>query len=311
MNLIPIVIINYNGAELLRRYLDSVLETDYPEKEVIVIDNGSKDESVSYLMEKGVKTIQLGRNYGPAYARNVALKTFKTKYMAFLDNDVMTPKDWLYPLLESIEGKENIAACQSLYGNWPYPEHPREVPWFSTASALTRREVISKLGGFDEHYFFYWEDAELSWRLYRAGYKVLMVPKSKVYHEVHGTFKKLPSPFTSYLFLRNQLLLLATYYDKKRLLTTFPALLMVRLFQITRGVNKLARLRAILSLIPETKYLLKKRSDLKKITVDSSDSFLQMMGDEVFGYSEFRSMIEGINKKLKGRGHIELQDDNR
>jgi GT2 family glycosyltransferase len=89
---IPIIVVNYNGIELLKKYLDSVLQTQYPSK-VVVVDNGSRDGSVEYLKKKGVKVIQLDKNYGPAYARNVAIKKFKTKFMALLDNDVMVPKD--------------------------------------------------------------------------------------------------------------------------------------------------------------------------------------------------------------------------
>jgi GT2 family glycosyltransferase len=172
---IPIIVVNYNGIELLKKYLDSVLQTQYPSK-VVVVDNGSKDGSVEYLKKKGVEVIQLDKNYGPAYARNVAIKKFKTKFMAFLDNDVMVPKDWLDSLVEVISSDDKIAAVQSLYTEWPYGDESREIPWFSTAAALTRRDVLEKVGGFDEHYFFYWEDAELSWRLYRTGYRVLMAP---------------------------------------------------------------------------------------------------------------------------------------
>ena len=194
MEEVPIVVANYNGAELLKKYLKSVLETRYPYKDVVVIDNGSTDDSVEYVKSLGVKVIRLDKNYGPAYARNVALRTFKTQFVAFLDNDVETPPDWLDPLLETIRSDEKVAAVQSPYTEWPYGEEPRPIPWFSTAAALTRREALLKVGGFDERYFFYWEDVDLSWRLWRAGYRILMVPKSKVYHEAYGTFRKLPSP---------------------------------------------------------------------------------------------------------------------
>lgn len=293
---IPIVVLNYNGIELLEKYLPSVLETRYPYKEVIVIDNGSTDDSKEYVKSLGAKLISLDENYGPAYARNIALRTFKSKYIAFLDNDVRTPPEWLDPLIETIAQDEKIAAVQSLYTDWPYEDEPRLIPWFSTAAALVRREEIARLGGFDEHYFFYWEDAELSWRLYRAGYKILMVPKSKVYHEAHGTFKKLPSPFTSYLTLRNQMLLLLTYYDLNQLLTTFPALYIIRFIQAFKGPNTIAQIRALLSLFREIKYVINKRKYLKGISKEGN-IFLQMLGDQVFGYEEFLSLRRAIKKR--------------
>jgi Predicted glycosyltransferases len=88
---IPIIVVNYNSIELLNKYLDSVLQTQYLSR-VVVVDNGSKDGSVEYLKEKGVVVIQLDKNYGPAYARNVAIKKFKTKFTAILDNNVVMPK---------------------------------------------------------------------------------------------------------------------------------------------------------------------------------------------------------------------------
>ncbi|WP_016731223.1 glycosyltransferase [Saccharolobus islandicus] len=297
MEEIPIVVLNYNGLELLKKYLTSVLETRYPYKEVVVVvDNGSNDGSKEYVKSLGVRLISLDKNYGPAYARNVALKTFKNKFIAFLDNDVWTPPDWLDPLVETITSDDKIAAVQSLYTDWPYGEQPRLIPWFSTASALVRREEILKVGGFDEHYFFYWEDTELSWRLYRAGYKILMVPKSKVHHEAHGTFKKLPSPFTSYLTLRNQMLLLLTYYDLSQLLTIFPILYIIRFVQSFKGPNRLAQIKALLSLFKEAKYVATKRKYIKEIS-NQGNVFLQMLGDQVFGYEEFTSVRQAIIKR--------------
>ena len=294
---VPIVVLNYNGLDLLRKYLKSVLETSYPNMEVVVVDNGSRDGSLEYLKEVGVRVIALDRNYGPAYARNVALKAFNSKYIAFLDNDVMTPPGWLDPLVEVAEGDDRIAACQSLYCDWPYDPSPREIPWISTAASLVRRDRAVRIGGFDEHYFFYWEDAEFSWRLYRAGFRVVMVPESKVFHEVHGTFNKLPSPFTSYLFLRNQLLLLASYYSKRRLVTNFPLIVDLRLLQSLRGPNRRARLRAVASLAWEANYLMRKRAEIQRLSQDFSDSFLNLVGDQVFGYGEFRSPISELTRR--------------
>ncbi|MFP3190137.1 MAG: glycosyltransferase family 2 protein [Thermoproteota archaeon] len=294
---IPIIVVNYNGVELLKKYLDSVLQTQYPSN-VVVVDSVSKDGSIEYLKEKGVEVIQLDKNYGPAYSRNVAIKKFKTKFMAFLDNDVMVPKDWLNSLVEVINSDDKIAAVQSLYTEWPYSDEPREIPWFSTAAALTRRDVLEKIGGFDEHYFFYWEDAELSWRLYRAGYKVLMVPKSRVYHEGHGTFKKHPSSFTSYLLNRNQLILLLTYYNKKRIITNFLPIFLIRLLQSFYQPNRTAKLKGVFSVFMELGYIRLKRRELKKISVNWDDRFLNYIGKEPFGYPEFRSLIEAVKVKV-------------
>ncbi|MCY0851018.1 glycosyltransferase family 2 protein [Sulfuracidifex metallicus] len=303
MEEIPIVVLNYNGLHLLKSYLDSVLNTEYP-NEVVVVDNGSKDGSVEYLKSKGVKTIPLDKNYGTSYARNVAIRTYKTKFMAFLDNDVEVPKEWLNPLVDVIKGEEKIAATQSVYTEWTWGDQPSEIPWFSTAAALTRRDVLERIGGFDEHYFFYWEDTELSWRLYRAGYKVLMVPKSRVYHEAHGTFKKLPSKFTSYLTMRNQLILLLTYYNKKKIVSNFIPLYMIRFLQSFKAPNRGAKLKAVLTLGKEIGYVMKKRSEIRKLTVNTDDRFLSYLGRDPFGFVELRSVAEGIRYKMSTKATI-------
>jgi GT2 family glycosyltransferase len=297
MEEIPIVIVNYNGLDLLKMYLDSVLRTKYPSR-VIIIDNGSTDGSYEYIKEKGVDIIKLDKNFGPAKARNVAIKRFKEKLMAFLDNDVMVTPDWLNPLVEAIQSDKSVAATQSLYTEWPYGNEPSEIPWFSTAAALTRRDLIEKVGGFDELYFFYWEDVELSWRLYRAGYRVLMVPESRVYHEAHGTFKKLPSPMTSYLLMRNQLLLLLTYYNARRIVTNFAPILLIRLIQSLEPPNRIAKLKGVLSIFGELNYVLRKRREIRKLTVNNDDRFLNYLGREPFGYPEFRSILDAIKAKL-------------
>ncbi|NON63500.1 glycosyltransferase family 2 protein [Acidianus sp. RZ1] len=299
MEKIPIVIVNYNGLSLLQKYLKSVMDTDYDEKEVIVVDNGSKDDSVNYAKNMGTTVISLDKNYGPSYARNIAIRKFKTRYMAFLDNDVMVNKDWLLYLFNEINN-ERVAACQSLYSNWPYNDEPREIPWFSTAAVLTRRDYLEKVGGFDEHYFFYWEDVDLSWRLYKAGYKILMVPKSKVYHEVHGTYKKLPSPFTTYLNWRNQLLILLTFYSKKDLVLKFPLIYVIRIFQSFYGPNKVSKIKATFSILNEFSYIIRKREEISKLEKVKGTPFIQMLGDDVFGYLEFKSIYDAIRRKVSG-----------
>jgi len=164
--------------------------------------------------------------------------------------------------------------------------------------------VLERVGEFDEHYFFYWEDTELSWRLYRAEYKVLMVPKSWVYHEAHGTFKKLPSKFTSYLTMRNQLILLLTYYNKKQIVSNFIPLYVIRFLQPFKAPNRGAKLKAVLTLGKEIGYVMKKRSEIRKLTVCTDDRFLSYLGRNPFGFVELRSVAEGIRYKMSAKATV-------
>jgi len=128
--------------------------------------------------------------------------------------------------------------------------------------------------------------------------KLFMVPKSRVYHEAHGTFKKLPSPFTSYLLMRNQLILLLTYYSKMKIITNFLPIFIVRLFQSFLPPNRKAKLKGVLSVFTELGYVKSKRKELEKISVNWDDRFLNYVGREPFGYPEFKSLIEAIKMKV-------------
>ena len=112
---VAVIILNWNGATLLRRYLPSVVENTNPEiAEVIVADNGSSDESLTLLNVQfpKVKTLQLNKNYGFAEGYNRAVKMTNYKYTILLNSDVRVPKGWVEPLYEYMEAHPEVGACQ-------------------------------------------------------------------------------------------------------------------------------------------------------------------------------------------------------
>ena len=115
MKKIAVIILNWNGADLLRKFLPSVCaHTNANIADVIVVDNGSDDNSVEVLKQEfpQVKTLLFPQNYGFAAGYNKALEMLDYKYAVLLNSDVETTPHWLEPLLEFAEGNLDVAACQ-------------------------------------------------------------------------------------------------------------------------------------------------------------------------------------------------------
>ena len=111
---VAVIILNWNGASLLRRYLPSVVENTNPEiADVIVADNGSNDESLTLLSVQfpKVKTVLMKENYGFAEGYNRAVKATGYKYTILLNSDVRVPKGWVEPLLDYMEAHPEVGAC--------------------------------------------------------------------------------------------------------------------------------------------------------------------------------------------------------
>ena len=111
---IAVVILNWNGRDMMRRFLPSVVKNSQPEGGVIVADNGSTDESLQMLTEEFPEVLQLPlpQNYGFAEGYNQALKQLDAPYYLLLNSDVEVPEHWLTPLLAYMEAHPETAACQ-------------------------------------------------------------------------------------------------------------------------------------------------------------------------------------------------------
>ncbi len=247
--LVSIIILNYNGLRLghLRTVLDSVLSTNYPNFEIILVDNGSSDESVEYVMRnyKNVKIIKLRKNYGSSMGYMVGALHAKGKYIAILNNDVEVHPNWLNPLVDYLEKNPYIAAADPKFksyfhrdrfedsaaaGRWidyfgnnytrgvneiDYGQYDKPV-YIMGVLTFFRKDILIRSGGFDPYFIFGYEDIDLGWRLYLMGYKVLYVPYSVIYHKSGGTTRdsvKRLSPGFYYLAKRNRLIALFKNYS--------------------------------------------------------------------------------------------------
>jgi len=195
---LSVIIANFNGEKWLKSCLQSVLKEKGKWLEVIVIDDGSSDNSVSLLKKileknKRVKLIELKENKGPAKARNLGVKKSKGKYLLFLDVDTEVKKGALKKLVKRLESDRKIGAVQAKldtcghFLSWwglPYEiNRPQKIIFGGrTAGLIVRRKVFEQIGGFDEDYVIYGEDTDLCWRIWLAGFRVEYEDKAVIKH---------------------------------------------------------------------------------------------------------------------------------
>jgi len=238
---VSVVVLNYNGRDLLEQFLPSWKATSYSNYRLIIADNGSTDDSLSFLnTQDGIEVIELGENYGFAKGYNEALKSIDSPYLILLNSDVEVTPNWIDPIIALMEKDQAVGCCQpkilaqarpthfeyagaagGLMDVWGYPfcrgrifdhveedqgqyDQATEVFWASGAAFVIRNTLFKGLGGFDESFFAHMEEIDLCWRLKRAGYRVMVEPKSTVFHVGGGTLNYV-SPHKTYLNFRNSL----------------------------------------------------------------------------------------------------------
>ena len=240
-----VVILNWNGRQHLERFLGSVVSRTPRDIRIIVADNGSTDDSVAFTAENypTVETILLDRNYGFAEGYNRALAQVDADCFILLNSDVEVTEGWTEPLLAVLESDPAIAAvapkllsyterdrfeyagaCGGFIDLLGYPfcrgrilstvekdngqyDSPREVFWASGAAFCCRAEHFRQAGGFDADFFAHMEEIDLCWRMQLAGRKIVVEPRSTVYHLGGGTLPN-ESPNKLYLNYRNNLAML-------------------------------------------------------------------------------------------------------
>lgn len=245
MEKLAIVILNWNGAQMLRQYLPSVLRYSRDEATVYVADNASTDDSVPMLQAHfpDVKLILLDQNWGFAEGYNKALAQVEAEYYLLLNSDIEVTHHWLTPLIEFMDTHDDVAACQpkllsmanrdqfeyagasgGFLDRYGYPfcrgrifdtiendngqyDYPSEVLWATGAALLVRARTYNNIGGLDGRFFAHCEEIDFCWRLRLSGYKVYCLPESVVYHVGGGTLPK-SNPMKTYLNFRNNLTML-------------------------------------------------------------------------------------------------------
>jgi hypothetical protein len=242
---IAVLILNWNGRELLERFLPSIVENNSSNADVIVIDNASTDNSVAFIKEAypHIQCIEFKENYGFALGYNKAIELVPHEYVVLLNSDVRVGSNWLQAPLDFLESNKSYAACQpkildekdsdkfeyagacggyiDLFG---YPfcrgrifdnlefdkgqyDSVKDVFWASGAALFVRRAEYIETGGLDASFFAHQEEIDLCWRLLNKGFKIACVPQSTVYHLGGASLDK-AHPRKTFLNFRNNLVML-------------------------------------------------------------------------------------------------------
>jgi GT2 family glycosyltransferase len=234
-----VVVPNWNGRRVLPACLDSLLAQSL-EAKIIVVDNASSDGSQDLLQETYplVEVVSLAKNKGFAGGVNAGIKRaieLGADYVALLNNDAVADKNWLQNMANALEKNSDLGIVTSKicdakkthldstgenYSVWglPYPrgrgeadidKYDRQTVIFgaSGGASLYRIKMLQQIGLFDEDFFAYYEDVDLSFRAQLAGWKVNYVPGAVAYHEIGATSGKIKG-FTTYQTLKNLPLLL-------------------------------------------------------------------------------------------------------
>ena len=320
-----IVILNWNGAGHLRRFLPSVLASVPEGVGVVVADNGSTDDSLGVLEREfpAVGRIVLDRNYGFAGGYNRALEYLDADYFILLNSDVETPAGWVEPLVETLDRDRTVAAVApkllSLveparfeyagasggfidYLGYPFCrgrilqcverdegqyDDARDVFWVSGAAFCCRADVFRALGGFDDDFFAHMEEIDLCWRMQLAGYRVRVVPQSTVYHLGGGTLTT-DSPTKVFYNHRNNL-----------------AMLYKCASPVQRAV--VAIVRPVLDLMAALSYLAQGRGDNFRAVFRAWRDFLRWHGSLSCKRKEIRQQCRGTVAGKVYRGSVLLR----
>ena len=248
MKKVSVIIVNWNGKDVLSGCLRSLSGQDYDNFEVLVVDNGSEDGSQALVKNEflSVKLIENEENLGFGPAVNKGFEQAEGDYLLFLNNDLVLQPDCIRQLAVLLDSDSTVGAAIPKILYYPDDDSLKEAaiigqlddPSLSlTESAcggifMFPRKVYEEVGGFDEDLFLYHEDHDLSWRIRMMGWKLLVTPDSVCNH--HYNFNKGVLKF--YRSEKNRLHILLKNFECKTLWLIAPAVVLVELAQIVHSI---------------------------------------------------------------------------
>jgi GT2 family glycosyltransferase len=247
---VSIVILNYNGREHYQSCLESLRHLDYPAEryEVLVIDHASVDGSAEAIRAHfpEVRLVEAGVNLGFAAGCNFGARASSAQFAAFLNNDARVEPGWLRALVGAIDMDQGTVCAAAKILDWEGQEvdfveghlvfhgfarqthwrervgpdsfrDPRSLLFACGGAMLVERAIFLDLGGFDERFWMFFEDVDLGWRLWIAGYRVAFVPDAVTYHRHHGTASAMSEVRRNFLYERNALMMVVKNYEDDNL----------------------------------------------------------------------------------------------
>lgn len=254
---VSIVVLNWNGRQYLKDCLEALRAQTYGGPfEIVVMDNGSTDGSAEFVREHfpDVRLLVSPHNLGFSGGNNFAARQLTMDALAFLNNDTRADPRWLEELVKVLTSAPDIASAAGKILTWDGSRidfvasgatvtgFGLQLGWGETASEYDReddilspcggsmviwREIFEKVGRFDDDYFLFYEDLDLGWRLWVAGYRVRSAPKSLVRHVHHGAARWHDDQRKAVLYERNALYTIYKNYDDEHLAAILPAALLL------------------------------------------------------------------------------------
>lgn len=254
--LVSVLVLNWNGEEIIEENIRSILSTAYRPFEVIVVDNASTDESLDILRSfPQITVIENRQNLGYAEGNNIGFSRCRGEYIAVVNNDVVVDPEWLDAPVRTFEQFSDVGlvSCRQmnhfkrqridtlylfptfhlLLGQMGHGKVYDDIPLYreagyvlgaNGASAIYRKEVITELGGFDGIFFAYHEESDLQMRAFYAGWKCVYAPTSVVYHKGSHSFDKMKKSFF-YFHERNRIWFIYRNFPLWLIAACFPIIL--------------------------------------------------------------------------------------
>lgn len=265
---VSVVIPNYNGEKYLADCLDALKKQSFKEFEVILVDNGSTDNSIETAksLYEGIRIVALQENTGFAYAVNAGIKAAKGEYVILLNNDTIPFENFVNNQYKMIKDKKDIFSCSALMIDnknrhlvddagdyycalgWAFSDAkgkpvadysvPREVFASCGGAAIYRRDMLVKLGMFDNSFFAYLEDIDVGYRARLCGYKNLYNPHARVYHIGSASSGSRYNAFKVKLSARNSIYLIRKNMPLWQIIINLPFILAGILIKLAFFVKK-------------------------------------------------------------------------
>lgn len=310
----------------------TLLNTDYPTYDTVVVDNASTDGSVdeieaSFGSDSRIKIVKNHENVGHAEGCNIGARMTKGQYIVFLDSDIeFEAEDWLWELVKVMENDAAVGLAQAkivlaedkrcldyvcvavdALGTWAANYGSKEerlkenfeILAASSGCCIVRREAFNQAGGFDADYFIYDDDTDLSLRVRLLGYRVLFVPPAVVIHRA-GVLRGVSGRML-YHSSKNRLYTVLKNYELRNVwwrflvLTFFTSMVSVGFFAVKKHEEAKATLRGLITPIKDLPEIWKKRLMFQsKRRVRDFE-----LVNKGFVRNDFRSTLQDFRIKLK------------
>ncbi|MBT4858810.1 glycosyltransferase family 2 protein [archaeon] len=327
---VSVVVLSWNAVEKTLDCLNSILQTDYENFEIILVDNGSQIETVDKLKEiyknnDKIKLIFNEKNLGPAVGRNVGFRNSSenAKYIAFFDNDTIIPKEYIGQLVDVMEKEDKIMGVNGAFSDFSegYPNKNTtltlvsfDAPYYDDKlKGISVREAVALTGSgcmydkkfiasnpFYGAYFFGGEEVYLGLLVYLRGGKCAKVLHAPYQHLSQNSFQGTKSPLASYHATKNRLMSLYLFFDRKTLFKLSPLIFLSQLVYFLYSPRLMVSKLNAYSWLVKNYWKLKKKKLQEERIVEDKEIIKYMSGkfqDPNIVQDKFsKKLLSGMNK---------------